>query len=96
MFSRPKLLTSFSIILVILNVIALLVGILYISTIAIGFAIYIAIIAYLTTTTLVSIFLTVATRDITQQLNLEYDSNARNLSAMSKKITSLEQQLAAK
>ncbi len=96
MFTKPKLLTAFCIMLVVLNAVALLVGILFVSTLNISFGIHLAIVAYFVTTTLVSVFLTVSIRDIIQQLNLDYESNARHFNELSKKITSLEQELAAK
>ena len=93
MYTKPKLLSSICIMLVSLNALALLLCILYVSSLPISFAVYIMIVAYLVTATLISILLTAGLRDLALQLNLEYESNTRKLTELSKKVTSLEKQL---
>ena len=96
MFATPRRLSAFCICLVVINAAALLLGYLYLSTLDISYTVYLIIMCYLITTTLVSILLTIGVWDMSRQLELEFNTTAVKLHNLSEKMTELEKQIKAK
>lgn len=90
MYTTAKRLSIISIIMVAFNIFALLLFILYFPTSGLNFTMIFKVALYLVTSTGVSVLMSIGTYNLTQDLELEYESNAKRFKELSKKVEALE------
>lgn len=90
MFSTTKLISIFSIILAVINILGVLMAGLLLLTYELGFAVEFCILLYLVTSTVGSLLITISLRSLCQDLLLNHESTSHKLRELENKCKTLE------
>lgn len=90
MYSTARKLAGLSLILSVVSIVGLVMVCMYFSFLRLEFHWFFALMMFLIAITGIGLFLTISIRNMLQDLEFEYDSNARQLKKLSDRITDLE------
>jgi hypothetical protein len=90
MYSTARKLAGLSMILSVVSILGLIMVSMYFSYLKLEFHWFFALMMFLIAITGICLFLTISIRNMLQDLEMDYDSNARQLKKLSDRITELE------
>jgi hypothetical protein len=90
MYSTARKLAGLSMILSVVSILGLIMVSMYFSYLRLEFHWFFALMMFLIAITGICLFLTISIRNMLQDLEMDYDSNARQLKKLSDRITELE------
>ena len=93
MYSTARKLAGLSLIFSVVSIVALVMVCMYFSFLRIEFQWFFALMMFLIAISGIGLFLTIALRSMLQDMEFEYDSNARQLKKLSDRIAELEKRL---
>ena len=93
MYSTARKLAGLSLILSVVSIVGLIMVCMYFSFLKIEFHWFFALMMFLIAITAICLFLTISIRNILQDMEFDYDSNAGQLKKLSDRIAELEKRL---
>ena len=93
MYSTARKLAGLSLILSVASIVGLVMVCMYFSFLRLEFHWFFALMMFLIAITGIGLFLTISIRSMLQDMEMDYDSNARQLKKLSDRITELEKLL---
>ena len=90
MYSTARKLTALSLILSVVSIVGLIMVWMYFTFLGLEFHWLFALMMFLVAITGICLFLTISIRNLLQDLEMDYDSNARQLKKLSDRIAELE------
>ena len=90
MYSTARILSALCIILSVISIVGLIMVCLYFLYLGLEFHWFFALMMFLIAITAICLFLTVAMRNMLQDMEMDYDSNARQIKKLSERIADLE------